>query len=108
MNWTFWRRRATPQAPLNADFNLRAVTVTIPFLGNEELGSIVPLLEKKMDSAARSMSEMLNAQLWPKPAWYWRVWGRVSAAALVLAGKRYSRTAQVAFHDCPERYEDEE
>jgi hypothetical protein len=107
MNLFFWRR-PKPQEPINAEFQYRgaSTTITIPVCETAD-SQVIPLLAARMDDAAASMSAYLSTQLWPKPAWYWRAWGRVRDTALVLVGKRYAVTAEVAFHRCDDDDYDE-
>jgi hypothetical protein len=51
-----------------ADFNLKAVVVPIPFLGMEGLvqlnAAVVPLIEARMNDAGNQVADYLSTQLW--------------------------------------------
>jgi hypothetical protein len=59
---------AVQQGITEADFNLKAVVVPIPFLGMEGIvqmnAAVIPLLEARMNDAGNQIAAYLSTQLW--------------------------------------------
>jgi hypothetical protein len=59
---------AVQQGITDADFNLKAVVVPIPFLGMEGIvqmnAAVIPLLEARMNDAGNQIAAYLSTQLW--------------------------------------------